>query len=252
MIGEVVPCLADNYAYIVTCEVTGRSAVVDPSEVEPVEKALKTYGRTLSAILCTHHHHDHVGGVEGLAATRPGLPVVGSAYDLEHKRIAGQTLGLADGETYAVGELVFRAVMVPGHTMGAVALVVNDAAFTGDTLFVAGCGRMFEGTPEVMQPSLARLGALDGATRIYCGHEYTEKNLAFAAHVEPDNPDIKAAIARARALRARGEPTVPSTVAEEKRTNPFLRFDAPRVRARFHTTDAVSTFAETRSAKDNF
>jgi hydroxyacylglutathione hydrolase len=234
----IVPCLSDNYAYLVVLP-GGDCAIVDPSEAAPVAAAVKREGARPVAIWNTHHHHDHVGGNEELAREFGIADVYGHASD--RGRIPGQTKFLAEGDRFALGEASVAILHIPGHTLGAVAYVVtppaaNDEAplvFTGDTLFVAGCGRLFEGTPEMMFGSLAKLAALPDATRVYCGHEYTEANLRFARHVEPANAAVAAAIDSAKATRARGEPTVPSRIADEKLCNPFVRAkDAAELGAR--------------------
>jgi len=228
----VVPCLADNYAYLLRAPGSDVVAVVDGSEAGPILRALDHLGLKLGAILSTHHHHDHVGGNEELLRRFPGIPVLGSAHD--RGRIPGQTHGVAHGETVEVLGLDLRCLLVPGHTLGAVSYYGHGAVFTGDTLFAAGCGRLFEGTPELMHESLnGTLGALPDETRVYCGHEYTAKNLSFAAFVEPGNRAVREKAERVHALRARGEPTVPSTLAEERATNPFLRVASPEIRARY-------------------
>ncbi len=227
---EIIPLLKDNYAYIL--EDRGAVVVIDPSEAGPIEEALED--RPLAAIWCTHHHLDHTGGIAELAAQRPGLQVVGSQYDLDQARIASQTLGVAEGDSLRVGDASFKVMAVPGHTLGAIAYFGQGALFTGDTLFLAGCGRMFEGTPKQMFASLQALAALPTTTHIYCGHEYTQNNLRFAASVEPNNEAIAK---RAGSLRAL---SVPATLAEELQTNPFLR-----------ARDAAH-FAELRMAKDSF
>lgn len=230
-----IPCLKDNYAYLVTCDATKACAIVDPSEATPVLAAL--CGARPSAIWNTHHHWDHVGGNEELVAKAGVADVYGHASD--RGRIAAQTRFLEEGDTFELGRLRVRILHIPGHTTGAVAYVVEGdgdapAVFTGDTLFVAGCGRLFEGTPEMMFASLAKLAALPDATRVYCGHEYTASNLRFAAHVEPDNEDVR------RAARAVKIPSVPSTIATERRINPFVR------------ALTVADLASRRAAKDAF
>jgi len=253
---QVVPCLKDNYAYLLS-DAAGHTVIVDPSEAEPVLHALRERELQPVAIWATHHHFDHVGGVSGLLAQYADLEVVGSAYDAEHKRIPGLTHALHPGDALWFGSHRVRTVFVPGHTLGAVAYLCEGAVFSGDTLFAAGCGRMFEGTPEVMQASLAALRALPGDTRLYCGHEYTEANLRFAAHVEPDNPAIPACARRVSELRSRGLPSLPTTLADECAVNPFLRWDAPAVveRARSfgaQSDDPPAVFAALRRAKDTF
>ncbi|MFO7179974.1 MAG: hydroxyacylglutathione hydrolase [Pseudomonadota bacterium] len=252
---EIVPCLKDNYAYVVSRSGDRRALVVDPSEGEPVRAALERLGLELAGILCTHHHHDHVGGNQALLRAFPGIAVFGSRTDAT--RIPGITDLLDDGDEREHAGFAFRALHVPGHTLGAIAYRLEDAVFTGDTLFVAGCGRLFEGTPAQMHASLnEKLAALPPSTKVYCGHEYTLKNLEFAAHVEPDNEAVRDKLERVRAARARGEPTVPSTIGEERATNPFLRCDAPTIRARMAergaASEPVAVFAAVRRAKDTF
>lgn len=245
-----VPCLSDNYAYLLTSN--DRDAVViDPSEAEPVRAALTREGLDLVGVLATHHHWDHVGGVEALVASQPGLPVV--AHESERERVAGLTRGVADGEVFELGGLSLSVMHVPGHTLGAVTFVCEGHAFTGDTLFCGGCGRIFEGTPERMHASLSALARLPPSTRIYPGHEYTLANLRFAAHVEPDSDAVRARLAAVTAARARGEPTVGATLAEELETNPFLRAaSSPALAARYGATLPSEIFAATRREKDAF
>lgn len=268
-----VPCLRDNYAYLLIAG-TGEAVVIDPSEAKPVQEALTREGARPLALLCTHHHYDHVGGVPELLAAHPGLPVYGHRYDQEHGRIPGQTVALDDGQRFDLfaddAAVAVQALHVPGHTLGAVAFYLpapdgegdGDAPllFTGDTLFLAGCGRLFEGDAAMMHASFQRLGALPPQTLVYCGHEYTESNLRFAAAVEPESPAIQARKARAFALRAAGAPTIPGTLAEERDTNPFLRTAAPAVRAaalrHAHATDEganeATIFGNLRHWKDGF
>ncbi len=246
-----VPCLSDNYAYLVAADGSAEAFVIDPSEAEPVIAALEREKLRLVAIVNTHHHHDHVGGNEGLRARFGALPVYAHASD--EGRVPAQTDHVEEGRRFEVAGLTLDPLHVPGHTTGAVAYVVEGAVFTGDTLFVAGCGRLFEGTPAMMHRSLSeKLGRLPPATRVYCGHEYTVSNLRFAVHVEPDNRAAADKLAAAQAARGRGEPTVPSTIGEELLTNPFMRCDAPAVAARFPGASVVDVFAAVRSAKDTF
>lgn len=251
-----IPCLKDNYAYLLV-DSQSRAVVVDPSEPEPVEAALARAGAQLAAIWLTHHHWDHVGGVEALCAARDPLPVLGSAHDLEQARIPRQTRGLHEDDALEFDGQPVQVLEIPGHTLGAIAYVVSDCLFSGDTLFIAGCGRVFEGTLPMMQVSLAKLRALPGRTRLYCGHEYTASNLRFAQAIEPAADAIKERLEWATATRARGEATVPALLSDELRTNPFLRWDAPSViaaaRARGASDDSpASVFAAIRKAKDSF
>jgi hydroxyacylglutathione hydrolase len=225
-----VPCLKDNYAYLV---IDGdRAAVVDPGEAKPVEEALAREGVTLAAIWATHHHLDHVGGVPALVAARPDVEVVAHTHDT--KRIPQATRLVEDNAEVGLGDLRARILHNPGHTLGAISYLIEGCVFTGDTLFCAGCGRVFEGDAAMMHTSLSRLAALPDSTRVYCGHEYTAANLRFAAAVEPENAAIAT---RASALHV---PSVPSTIAEEKATNPFLR------------VSSAAEFAARRAAKDTF
>lgn len=225
---EIVPCLEDNYAYVLRVPGSTSAVVVDASEAAPVRAALQRLGLQLSAILSTHHHHDHVGGNEELVREFPGTRVFG--YQSDRGRLPALTDALEDEARFDVGGFSFRALHIPGHTLGAVAYVCDDAVFTGDTLFVAGCGRLFEGTAGQMYSSLnEKLSALPDATRVFCGHEYTASNLKFAAHLEPGNEAVRAKAARVAELSARGEPTVPSTLAEERATNPFMRCESPQI-----------------------
>jgi hydroxyacylglutathione hydrolase len=236
---SIVPCLKDNYAYILHQAGSDVAAVVDASEADPVLSALERHGLRLGAILATHHHPDHVGGNAELVRRFPGVLVYGSAHD--KGRIPAQNEFVSDGDDIEVLGARFRCLLVPGHTLGAVAYYGDGSVFTGDTLFAAGCGRLFEGTAAMMYESLnRRLGELPDATRVYCGHEYTESNLRFAAHVEPDNPAVKERAEKVAALRARGEPSIPSTLAEERATNPFLR------------CGSAERLAVIRAAKDAF
>lgn len=253
-----VPCLSDNYAYLMFGDDPRVAWVVDPSEAPPVEAALAREGATLSGILLTHHHPDHTGGAAELVAARPGLPVYG--YDGDRARIDALSRPVAAGETFTGLGLSMRALHVPGHTTGALAYAIAEggrdvAVFTGDTMFVAGCGRLFEGTPAMMATSLEAIAALGPDVKVYVGHEYTQSNLRFAAHVEPSNADIAAKSAHVAELRGRGEPTVPSTIADERKTNPFLRCGEPSVRAFAGATDSTSVaevLAVVRAAKDSF
>lgn len=247
-----VPCLSDNYAYVLRCPKTGACAVVDPSEGEPVLAALRSMGVTPAMVLNTHHHHDHVGGNEALAAAFPGLKVIAHASD--EGRVPAQTGHVRDGDTVTLGATPLRVLHVPGHTLGAVTYASDDAAFTGDTLFLSGCGRLFEGDAAMMYASLRHItDALDPATRIFCGHEYTANNLRFALSLEPDNAALREALADAEARRAKGEPTVPKSLRDERRVNPFLRCDDGAVGAAVGVAgDPVAVFAAVRERRNHW
>lgn len=252
---RIVPieCLRDNYAYLVICEATKQAAVVDPSEAAPVIAAVEAEGASLAAIWNTHHHWDHTGGNEALTDRHPGLTVVAHASD--RGRVAGQTVFAEDGDEVRIGsEVTARVIHNPGHTTGAISYFIADeaAVFTGDTLFCGGCGRVFEGTPAMMHASLTRLAQLPDDTRVFCGHEYTEKNLAFAAAVEPESEALQDRTRRVKSQRQQGLPTIPSTIAEERATNPFLRPEVPQVRAAVSQHDPVQVFAALRSWKNRF
>jgi hydroxyacylglutathione hydrolase len=254
-----VPQLSDNYAYLVIDPASREAAVVDCAEAAPVLAEVARRRARLVAVLATHHHFDHVGGNLDLLAAVPGLRVYGSADDAP--RIPGITHRVRDGDPVEVGSLRGRVVMIPAHTSGHVAYYfpASAAVFTGDTLFAGGCGRLFEGDAAQMMRSLARLSALPDATRVWCGHEYTEKNLRFAAQLEPRNRALADKLARVQALRREGTPTVPSTIGEEKATNPFLRTDSPELAASVRERvpglpagDPVALFAAVRALKDRF
>ena len=254
-----IPCLQDNYAYLVICESTKRAAVVDPSEAAPVLAAAAREGVDLVAIWCTHHHYDHTGGNAALVAKLGPIEVTAHATD--KGRVPEQTIELEAGNHIQLGDEVHAEVMhVPGHTTGAIAYYLPDvpAVFTGDTLFCAGCGRLFEGTPPMMYASLVNLAGLPAATKVYCGHEYTVKNLQFAREVEPENDAIGNRLRRAEAIRGQGRPTVPSTIGEERATNPFLRVEVLDVmkaaRAAEHNAGSApfEVFAALRRWKDRY
>jgi hydroxyacylglutathione hydrolase len=253
---EAVPLLKDNYAYFLIERETKRAVVVDPSEGPPVLERARAMGLTLTGIWATHHHLDHVGGVDAIVKELGPLEVVGSHHDQKEQRIPHQTRALGEGESLSFGGETFRVLDIPGHTLGAIAFVGAGLALTGDTLFCAGCGRVFEGTMPMMRASLEKLSQLPDETRVLCGHEYTVANLAFAHHVEPKNEDVGKRLAHAKALRARHEPTIGGTIAEERATNPFFRWASPDVRAFAATKGPAGTddevFARLREAKNSF
>ena len=227
---ERIPTLRDNYTYLLVCEVTGEAAIVDAPEGEPVVKRVAATGARVTKILSTHHHPDHSMANPALAE-RFGVPVFAHRSDAE--RVPGFSDGLEEGDTGEVGRERARVLFIPAHTRGHIAYAFEGAVFCGDTLFAAGCGRLFEGTPEMMYQAMRKLGALPPETRVYCGHEYTESNLRFAAHVDGENPAVREKLDRVCKIRARAardwhdatpeEMTIPSTIGEEHATNPFLR-----------------------------
>jgi hydroxyacylglutathione hydrolase len=248
-----IPCLKDNYAYLVHDAATGRTAVVDVPEAAPIMAALAERGWTLSDILITHHHWDHIDGVADLR-TATGATVVGNAADAH--RLPPLDLVLSGGMTFSIGAELGQVIDVPGHTVGHIAFYfpVSALAFTADSLMAGGCGRLFEGTPDQMWTSLSKLAALPPATLICSGHEYTTSNLAFAATIEPGNAALADRIGRVAKARAENRPTVPSRLSEELATNPFLRASQPHIKTSLGVPDATDaeTFAEIRARKDKF
>jgi hydroxyacylglutathione hydrolase len=246
----LVPCLTDNYAYLVTDE-SGLCAVVDPSEPAPVRKALAGRGLKLTHILNTHHHLDHCGGNLALKEEF-GAQVVGPEKD--RARIPGIDVGVSEGTPWQFGSHQVTVLEIPAHTRAHIAFVFDGFAFTGDTLFAMGCGRLFEGTPGMMWASLSKLMKLPDDIKIYCGHEYTLNNGRFALTLEPRNSDLQARMKDVEAARAKGAPTIPSTMGLEKKTNPFLRPDSKEIHAALgmENADTVSVFGEIRRRKDSF
>ncbi len=252
-----VPAFSDNYLWVIH---NGQEAVaVDPGDARPVIDYLAAQELTLTAILCTHHHADHVGGVEALLdffGSRDKIPVYGPAAE----KIPARTHALKEGDRISLQNLglELEVLDVPGHTAGHIAYVGHDMLFCGDTLFACGCGRLFEGTPAQMKASLSKLKDLPGHTRVYCAHEYTMANIRFAEAVEPDNADLKLRKAFCAAKRHRNQPTLPSTIALELATNPFLRWDSPAVisaaqkRAGHALSNHHDIFAVIREWKNNF
>lgn len=254
MIGiTAIPAFQDNYLWLL--QERGGAVVVDPGDAQPVLQALRSQGLDLTAILITHHHADHTGGIDELLRVYD-VPVYGPRA--ESAKIRGLTHLLDDGDRVTVLGTDFEVLSVPGHTLGHIAYFSRDILLCGDTLFSAGCGRLFEGTPAQMHDSLTRLASLPGDSSVYCTHEYTLSNLAFARAVEPHNADIAAHIERVRSLRAQGLSSLPSTLALERCINPFLRCDVPAVieaanhRAGTTLSQTGSVFAVLRKWKDEF
>jgi hydroxyacylglutathione hydrolase len=242
-----VPCLKDNYAYLVRAE--NACAVVDPSEPEPVMAALAARRWKLTHILNTHHHLDHTGGNLALKDAF-GARVVGPGKDAA--RIPGIDIGVDEQGGWRFAGQSVRVLEVPGHTSGAITFVIEGNAFTGDTLFAMGCGRLFEGDAAMMWASLSKLMTLPDETKIFCGHEYTQNNGRFALTLEPGNTALQVRMRDVDVARAAGHPTLPSTMALEKQTNPFLRPHAAEIRMTLGMAEAddVALFAEMRRRKD--
>ncbi|HWX89823.1 MAG TPA: hydroxyacylglutathione hydrolase [Rhizomicrobium sp.] len=246
---EIVPCLSDNYAYLVK---SGAScAVVDPSEPGPVRAALAKTGWTLTHILNTHHHLDHTGGNLALKQ-ETGAVIVGPGKDAA--RIPGLDVGVDEASGWEFDGRKVRVLEVPAHTRGAITFVIDGNAFTGDTLFSVGCGRLFEGDPAMMWASLSKLMKLPNNTKVWCGHEYTLSNVNFALTLEPGNKALMAFALAVNQVRSQGKPTMPSTIALEKMVNPFLRPDSAEIRKSLGMERAgdVAVFGEIRARKDRF
>ena len=232
-----VPAFSDNYIWLVHDEESGETAVVDPGDAAPVLREAERRGWTIGQVWNTHWHPDHTGGNLALKQAT-GARISGPARE----SIAGRDVDLEEGDEVRIGRHVGRVIEVPGHTLGHIALIFDEerVAFVGDTLFAMGCGRLYEGTPEQMYRSLQRLSQLPGDTRVYCAHEYTLSNALFAAHAEPENRAIADRLELVKSMRDAGQITVPTTVSQERETNPFVR------------STNEQEFARRRAAKDSF
>lgn len=250
---HMFPCLSDNYGYLLNDAASGLTATIDTPDAAAIEAALVQKGWRLTHILNTHHHADHAGGNLRLKE-RTGCQIVGPAADAA--RIPGIDVGVGDGDRVEFGEYAIEVFDTPGHTRGHIVYLIRDAriAFVGDTLFSLGCGRLFEGTPAQMWGSLQKILAWPDDTLLYCAHEYTLANGRFALTVEPDNAALVARVAEVEGLRAAAQPSVPTTLAAEKATNPFLRPDSQALQHTIGLPDAseVDVFARTRALKDSF
>ncbi len=253
------PCWDDNYGVLIHDLTAGVTASIDAPEESAVREALKEAGLKLTHIFTTHHHHDHVEGHSGLKR-ETGCKIYGSAQDAS--RIPGIDVEIGDGDRISFGSFEVHVLETPGHTRGAVTYYIADAiapgqgiAFTGDTMFSIGCGRLFEGTPAQMWHSFEKIAALPPSTLIYCGHEYTQANIRFALAVEPRNGALLKRKAEVDALRAQGKPTLPVPLATELETNPFLRVNSPAIRESLGLgtdTPPEKVFEELRRRKDTF
>ncbi len=248
-----IPCLSDNYAFLAHDSVNGQTALIDAPEAAPILQVLDDQRWTLSHVLLTHHHWDHVDGLAAILEKHPAQ-VVGAAADAH--RLPSLDLQVAEGDSFEIGGEPVQVLDVSGHTDGHIAFYMPQSAavFTADSLMALGCGRLFEGTPDQMWDSLSKLAALPDDTLVCSGHEYTQSNAKFAITVDPDNADLKARIAEIDRARAAGEATVPSILALEKATNPFLRAADPAIQAHLGMTGALpkAVFAEIRGRKDRF
>lgn len=250
-----ISALSDNYIFLLFDAIRQIAAVVDPAEAAPVLEKLEELGaKKLVAIFNTHHHSDHVGGNRELLNRFPNAIVYAGVHD--RGRIPGQSVELSAGDSVQFSDRTAKVLFVPGHTRGHIAYYFPPVAdepgelFCGDTLFSAGCGRLFEGTPAQMVNSLSQIRALPDNTRVWCAHEYTLKNLKFAMTIDPQNPDLQTRIAQVQA--AENQPTIPADLALEKRINPFLRWNQPEIQHSIAQTDGIATFAALRQKRNHF
>jgi hydroxyacylglutathione hydrolase len=252
-----LPCSFDNYGYLIVCEETGDAAIVDPAEFYPFFREIERTGVRLRSVYCTHHHADHIGGLEDLLVEFPELNVYG--FKSDKRRIRGMNCSLTDGSIIRVGNIQGQVMHTPGHTAGSLCFLIEDALFTGDTLFSSGCGRLFEGTPRQMYDALnSRIKPLPPQTKLYFGHEYTVHNLKFAHFVEPENEAVRKRLELTTAERAKGILTTPSTIKIESETNPFLRCEEKSIikntvgKIIGAAVDPLSIFTALRHLRDSF
>lgn len=245
-----LPVLRDNYIFLLHDPETATAAVVDPAIAPPVLEKLQALGASLTAILNTHHHWDHVGGNEELRQTYPEVVIYGGSGD--RGRIPGQQVFLEAGDRLTVAGQTFEVLFIPGHTRAHIAYLTPGHVFCGDTLFSGGCGRLFEGTPAQMMASLQQLRQLPAETQVWCTHEYTQKNLEFALTVEPENPALRERYQGVVKRRQQNQSTIPTTIAIEKATNPFLRWQEPAIQAAVQGKSDLQTFTRLRGLKDQF
>jgi hydroxyacylglutathione hydrolase len=247
-------CLKDNFGVLIHDSTSGATAAIDAPDADAVIAAAASQGWSVTDLLITHHHADHVQGAPGLKARFPNLKI--SAPAKEAQKIGGVDVKLVEGDYAHVGEIAAKVIETPGHTAGHISYWFEEdqIAFCGDTLFALGCGRVFETPMEMMWASLLKLARLPGETEIYCGHEYTESNARFALTIEPNNAALKARAEDVVKRRAAGQATLPTTIAAELAANPFLRAEDPDVKAQLGMTgaDPAAVFAEIRSRKDRF
>lgn len=248
---RMFPARDDNYGLLVHDPVSGATAAIDAPDEEAILDALEETGWGLTDIFVTHHHYDHIEAVKALKA-KFGARVTASAHD--RTRVPEVDRAVVDGERFHLGRLPVEVMALPGHTLGHVGYHIEDSVFVGDTLFSLGCGRLFEGSPGQMWESLCRLRALPRATKVWCGHEYTEANGRFAATIEKGNAELAERLTEVRDLRMEGRPTLPTTIGRETATNPFLRADVPAVKLALDMVGRsdVDVFAEIRARKDRF
>lgn len=253
---KIIPTLSDNYSYLVINAGTNQAVVVDVGDAKAVHAAAQRLSVRIAGVLSTHYHADHTGGNLELLQLVPGLDVIAGEIDAE--RTPGVTKSVADGETFRVAGLPFVVIHTPSHTQGHVCFLLDakdgqaPAVFTGDMLFVGGCGRFMEGRPQTAHASLQKLAMLDPSTRVFCGHEYTLGNFEYACSLEPENDALQEKLETVKGLSASRTPTVPSTIREELKLNPFLRVNDPGLQRATACNNPIETLAAVRRGKDTF